>query len=284
MDFTAPARKSVVKDIWVNHSIPGDPLHPTWLEDDTWTVWVSAQTGFLPLSHHCFDFPSEEEAKKFLNACPIGSDFNVSPQAYPDQAHELQSQIEELIDLCSPGARDFEVGEERSPLALDVLEASGVMANLTVSGVVQDFLGEDRVNSLKKQYHNNWEVAAALQYCWLKLPHSSAAYVAARYLFHFYILGDDFTAGYHWRDLEILAYQVEADAAVGQGIRRAARAGGHARAASAKEGRDKILRAMEALVAEGKSVSSAAAIVANRGLGASGSANRKLWDRHKTGT
>lgn len=284
MDFTASARKSVVKGIWVNHSAPGDPLHPDWHKDEVWSVWVVAQIGLLPKSHHCFDCRSEAEATEFLEAFPIGSDFNYAPAAFPDQADEIRKQLESLIDNFAIGARDFAINDDRSSLAFDVLEAAGLMENRSVSAIVCSFLGEHRIEGLKGLYHGNWEVAAIFQYCWLRIPHSSAAFVAASYHFHYYNVGDDFTAGYYWRDLEILAYQIEADAVVGQGVRRAARAGGSARAASAKQNRDKILGAMEILVADGKSVSSAAAIVANRGFGSSASANRKLWDRHKIET
>jgi hypothetical protein len=60
-----------------------------------------------------------------------------------------------------------------------------------------------------------------------------------------------------------------------------ARKGGAARRAETRPKTEYVLAAMKLLVAEGKSVSAAATIAANRRIGTSASANRALWHRHR---
>lgn len=96
-----------------------------------------------------------------------------------------------------------------------------------------------------------------------------------------------FNAGYSAaRNIDELSIKenLERSALQGNAVVAAARAGGEARAAAAKHNREAILSEMARLIGEGKSVSSAALIAANRGIGTSQDANRKAWNRHKSGT
>ena len=64
---------------------------------------------------------------------------------------------------------------------------------------------------------------------------SEAAYVAAAYQYHFYITNDDFSAGYLWRDLEVLVCGVEAAAQSLSDMRKKASDAGGKRSAKARE-------------------------------------------------
>lgn len=80
---------------------------------------------------------------------------------------------------------------------------------------------------------------------------------------------------YRWR------FRFEADVIRGKKGLDSARAGGTERAKSTSLKRLVILKKMEEMVARGHSISSAARLSYQKGLGATPAANRKLWQRHK---
>ena len=102
-------------------------------------------------------------------------------------------------------------GDREEPLAFDVLGDAGIYACRygPLSEEVKESLGKERLYELETSFGENWHIAAAFEYCFLHLPHSSPAFVAASCQFHYYITEDDFSAGYHWRDLEVLVHGVE---------------------------------------------------------------------------
>jgi len=168
----------------------------------------------------------------------------------PDNAwvgHEAarHKAFREMIDRGkAPGAGH--AGDADSPLAFDVLDDAGITKGAGVSQKVRDFLGRQRLGYLKNRFGENWRTAAAYEYCWLNLDSSSPAYVAAAYQFHWYITGDDFAAGYLWRDLECLVHGVESAAVKSFEMRKKAGASGSKKSAKAREARRcSLMRSME---------------------------------------
>lgn len=205
-------RKTVIEEVNVRHTKRGEPFFPPAHlirgdEDasEAWTVFLTTRTGLQPPSVSILTFVDEGELNSFLQDNQLG--------------HELADNegIEhfdrELVQkLISPNSLlGIAAGDRESPLAFEVLADAGI-SNCRygeLSEEVKESLGKERLDELKSAFGENWNVAGAFEYCWLNLPHSSPAFVAASYQFHYYITEDDFSAGYHWRDLEVLVYGVE---------------------------------------------------------------------------
>lgn len=150
-------------------------------------------------------FTDQEKINSFLENYKEGQEITESKRT----EQHANDDVKMLVSPCSP--LRVNAGDEASPLALDVLNDAGITTpqHDRLSEEVLTSIGQDRINELRQIFGENWAVAGAFEYCWLNLPHSSAAFVAASYRFHYYITGDDFSAGYHWRDLEVLIERVE---------------------------------------------------------------------------
>lgn len=148
--------------------------------------------------------------------------------------------VELVRNIMRPGfPLGIAAGDRESPLAFHVLGDAGIYSERfgPLSGEVIDFIGPQRLGEIKELFGGNWQVAAAFEYCWLNLPHSSPAFVAASYQYHHYITEDDFAAGYHWRDLEIMVHGVEAAALKAIETRKRAGESGSAKSAEARKNR-----------------------------------------------
>lgn len=288
MDPREATRRTVVVRREVIRCAPGDSLYPRNLLDeddpsDIWMAFLTTRTGMMPTQTVCWLLRSADEAQSFERDFQVGREIDETGAKAPGKERIRREYIQNMIDgggqLLGVAA-----GDEESGLAFEVLDKAGVTVGLGISRAVTVFLGKQRIGMLKSRYRDNWRVAAVFEYCWLNFPHSSLAYVAAAYQFHHYITHDDFSAGYLWRDLEILANEVETKAEKSTRVVQAAVAGGKARAATTQAARRTIISQMENMVSEGMSVTSAAQVLSRRGVGASAEANRKLWNRHKVGT
>lgn len=241
-DPKAPTRKTIVERIHVRHVPIDDFFFPKWMfsdgtePQDVWNVFMETRTGLMPSNVRIHTFLSEEEATQLLQKYPVGSEileFNAF-QGFKEKKVKL---IRQILDSKFP----FGVcaGDDDSPLAFDMLIDAGIYDRGygLLSKAVSDYLGKQRIGELKNRFGENWSVAAAFEYCWLELPHTSPAFIAASYQYHHYITQDDFSAGYHWRDLEILAHRVEAEATKALETRKRAGTGGSAKSMQARENR-----------------------------------------------
>ena len=166
----------------------------------------------MPEQLSVVSFRTEDEAKKVAARYPTGSEMSdtLGPLLVESP---LRRYIEEIIDRSNPSM--LGAGDAGSSLAWETLKNAGISneRGLAVSHSVLDFLGKKRVDALKKRFGENWEAVAEFEYCWLNLPHSPPAYVAAAYNYHYFITEDDFSAGYLLRDLEYLVHGVESGGA-----------------------------------------------------------------------
>lgn len=255
MEHREAVRKTIVTRVRVNHVASSDPFFPQWAVGErqnvteVWWVSLSTRSGLLPertMHRICF---SKAEADDFVSRNPEGKELNDT--IWPGAEGARQSYIRSMIDggiATSAG----HAGDCESPLAFDVLEKAGVTeaGYGDLSSAVLDCLGKRRIGELKNRFGENWRAAAGFEYCWIKFPESSPAYVAAAYQFHYYITGDDFAAGYLWRDLECLVHGVEAAAVKAIEMRKSAGEKGGKRAEAARARRRiELLCAMEGIVA-----------------------------------
>lgn len=244
MDHTQAIRKTLVVGVDVRHSKPGDPLHPQVAFEDkfeeVWSVFLKTQSGMLPAASSLHLFGSEEDADRFVARFPIGSEVDPKIQWLGMEQRRLNFVRVSLDRKHVPTAQN--AGDWDSPLAFNVLDEAG-LTNFRdgVSKTVLDSLGRQRTGQLKVLFEDNWKIAAVFEYCWLNLPASSPAYVAALYQFQYYINEDDFAAGYLWRDLETLVHGVEAAALGSIEMRKKAGVAGSEKSALARESRRSAL-------------------------------------------
>jgi hypothetical protein len=244
MDHTKAVRKTVVTGINVAHSKSDHPMHFLIASEDkskeAWAVFLRTRSGLLPETTSLYHFYSQADVDAFLSKNPVGSEID-NNAGWLDLEQKRLDFVRGTIDRRSaPGAGN--AGDEESPLAFDVLDDAGLTSFVDgVSDIVLDSLGRQRIQQVKGLFGENWKVAAVFEYCWLHLPQSSPAYIAALYQFHYYITGDDFAAGYLWRDLETLVHGVEAAAINSLEMRKKAGLAGSEKSAQAREARRSAL-------------------------------------------
>ena len=205
-------RKKVIEEVNVRHTKRGEPFFPPAHliggdEDasEAWTVFLTTRTGLQPPSVSVLTFVDQGELNSFLQDNQLGHEL-ADNEGIEQLSREL---VQKLIYPGSP--LGVAAGDREDPLAFNVLGDAGIYACRygLLSEEVKESLGKERLDELEASFGENWNIAAAFEYCFLHLPHSSPAFVAASYQFHYYITEDDFSAGYHWRDLEVLVHGVE---------------------------------------------------------------------------
>lgn len=197
--------------------------------EQVWTVWLDVQEGMLPQTCVWNYFYSKDEAEEYASKHPIGSEF------------PFQTSWEH-ISFDNWAKFDFfpiRRGDQELYLPWKVLQDSGLSDEngLHPSRKVLDFLGQERIRALQSQYGENWTGAAEFEYAFKQLPHSSPAFLAAACRFFYFVLEDDFGAGYLLRDLEVLFYGVESQAAKALEIRKRAGEAGSKKSSQAREKR-----------------------------------------------
>lgn len=250
-DARRATRKTVIEDVNVVHCPQGDPLFPPAHairggEDasEAWTVLLTTRTGLQPPRVSAFTFGDQVQLNNFLQDNQLGKDL-------ADKKGIDHLSKEFVQKLISSGSQlGVAAGDSDASLAFDVLGDAGIYAGRhgPLSEEVKESLGQERLQEIQASFGNNWKVAAAFEYCFLQLPQSSPAFVAAFHQFHYYITEDDFSAGYLLRDLEVLVHRVEETAQ--KAIDRSKKAG-HSGSKKSKQARTlrraKIMDAMETI-------------------------------------
>lgn len=262
MDATAASRNTVVESIWVHHTKRGEAFHPN-LEglgmdaaDEIWTVWIATRAGLLPPANHSVICYTQEAADEYVARHPVGSQIPDGQQRFLALTEDLRNYFEKVIDEWPSGPGPFSAGDGDLFLPMEVLEKAGIRNGIEEPQKVTDFLGKKRVDMLKNTHGDNWCAAAVFEYCLFNLPHTSPAYIAAACEYHYYITGDEFSAGYLLRDLECLSMGVESEAAKAISMRKKAGAEGSKKSTQARERRRaNLMDNMEAVAARNPDLS-----------------------------
>ncbi|MCD1620521.1 hypothetical protein K7H20_20885 [Salipiger manganoxidans] len=287
-DFTSAARKTVVEGIKTLHYKRGDALFPKWAmehEDEpleAWTIFLRLRVGLMPTDIKVFYFLDEKSASDFQKRYFVGREIE-SDLFTPDEIQKKLRFVREVIDGAFPIG--VAAGDAEVPLAYDVLASCGIYDKEygPVSKAVLNFIGKDRFYDLKERFGENWEAVAIYEYCWANFPHSSAAFVAASYKYHHYITGNDFSAGYHWRDLEVLVHDVEREAKKAIETREKAGKGGSKASAKSRELRQlAIMAAIEDVVKRNPDISALGeSAIAQLAVAKATETDSKLWRQGK---
>ncbi|MFV1592634.1 hypothetical protein VWZ88_08680 [Phaeobacter sp. JH20_36] len=212
------ARKTIVKGVSVSHLKPGDPFYPgahmigEEYSGEIWWVRVTTQEGLLPEASHSTYCKSLAEVERIKGTYIVGKEMSGE---HENKWPGLESKRRKFLLAAMDGGytpAGGNAGDEDSPLAFNTLEAAGITDGLKLTKAVLASVGKQRVGELKAKHGENWEAAVTYEYCLLNLPHSSPAFIAAAYQFNWYITGDEFKAGYLWRDLECITSGIELEA------------------------------------------------------------------------
>lgn len=241
-------------------------------------MWVGTRSGLMPEKFSRRIFRTEEDAMAAVERHPVGLEL-------PDVviSHSgLERWSSDYILGTSALGFDATAGDADLQLAWEVLKNSGLKdeSGVSTSQHVSDFFGIDEVNKLKKKFGENWGTVAEFKYCWLNLPHSSPAYIAAACRINSFITHDDFSAGYLLRDLEVLVHGIEAEATKAIEMRKKAGEKGSESSARARKKRvEALMVALEKVAERNPDI---AAVLGPKSLLAiaipeAAAANQSLW-------
>lgn len=249
MTLTNPTRKHIVKEIRVRAEKRGSFGYPPKEAFDggeepetVWVVTLRIQEGLLPEHTVWMYLRSEQEADKVKSEYPVGSE-------YPYVSPFLEIDLDKWIAV---GFFPIAGGDEELYLPWQVLMDAGISDEngLHASKMVLDYLGKERIEELKKKYGENWQAVAEYEYCYKNTSNSSPAFVAAAARFCYFVLENDFKAGYLLRDLEVLVNGVESEAAKAMEMRKkAGGAGGKTSRKARDERRADLIDKIETVAA-----------------------------------
>jgi hypothetical protein len=209
-------RNTVIEKIKVDHSKRGEfgfpPAHLIQGNEEAseaWRVFITTRAGLQPPSVSIMHFTDKGELDSFLSDHLEGQE--LEDREKTKDFDKWQKDCARILISPNSLMLGLAIGDAEQSLASDVLGDAGIYACRygPLSKEVKESLGPERIDELETSFGENWTIAAAFEYCWLHLPHSSPAFVAAAHRFHYYISNDDLSAGYYWRDLEVLVHGVE---------------------------------------------------------------------------
>jgi hypothetical protein len=199
--------------------------------DEILVVHNEVRHGLKPSYTSTKHFYDEKSMYEWIARYPVGTEIDDSK--YPflfDFAEELSPELEYFLSL--------NIAKTYSPLAAETLKKAGLLSDLhRPTDEIIHFLGKEKLDEIHSMHGENWSVMAVMLFCLSNLSKSSAAFLAAIYKYHYYISGDEYTAGYFLRDLEIAIEGVEASAIKALETRKKAGASGSAKSRKARESR-----------------------------------------------
>ena len=205
---TIPNRETIVVSAEIHQGLKcpsGLPIRRvndgTEARKGDWLVAISSKTGMDNISTSLFACESKAEAEKVLKAHPIGENledmekikFLLENEISGEQIHFFISDGESFHGVC-----------------YEVLFDSGVITKgYNTAKIVFDDFSIAEKDAYKSRYGDNWEVALWAAYVLSRYHSTSLAGYAVRIFFCHYILGDDYLAGYLWREMEMVLSESE---------------------------------------------------------------------------
>lgn len=238
MDSTKAQRTILVKSVEVGEKrfLLGEENPSNEEYENPWylTVWI--EEGFLPSESLVYDFKTEAEAIDFAADFTVGGYLDHKIKSHRDSSFRaLTQKMMSNKERRGTFFGKISMGDYETPLALDTLMSAGLCDWSGPSETVIAFIGEKRWEEIAQQFGEHSFHAAIFEYSWINLPHSSPAYVAAAFHFHRYISENYISAGYYWRDLEILTNGMEVVAKKTKTTRENAGAGGTKKSQEAQQ-------------------------------------------------
>ena len=259
-------------DFYINGDIPEN------LDEDDYILLV--KSGLSPIVDDYREFPAKSELE---NIGPFYTSGIAKHTAHNREAWYDMRKHEEPIKLSSLEievfAEDDWYGE-----CFQVLDAHGWMSGLSISKdiltKVKEFEPSIDFAKLFEKYEDNWRYVVYERAAYHLTPPLSRIWYVANMLRLYFIENDDMRLGFLWSEYR-QRMQVEPSVALGRKIVAAAKRGGEARQASTIDRSSQIVSRIQSFIENGHSVSRAATLVADAGIGTSADANRKLFYRAK---
>lgn len=252
-DYRKPTRKKTVVDIQSKHVRRGDVDFP---EDEArrigenveelWLISTTTRTGLAHIEDESFVVWEKELAERLIKQYKISSEV-IHVNLPREQRHAIIREA-----LSQDFKTRFRVKGSGEALARQVLFDDGLLINGhgAPSEEVTTFLSAARIEKLQSLFGKDWQTVAAFEFTSANLPDSSLAFIAAAYLFHLRVSKDYLSAGYYWRDLEILQSEMEEEGQKTIDARkRAGQSGSKSSAGKRMERITHLLEKMEQLVA-----------------------------------
>ena len=209
-------------------------MDPTLTQQTLWTVWVHFRVGFYRSASSVRVFDSERDADVIAGQYPVGLEISQSDQPFPVDFATTYSEGFKSPDLFFAAG-----GDPNFSHIYECLSAAGVIneTSFRPSQKVLDWAGPDRVSWAKMMDPENWSCLIEMEYCTHHFPSSSLAYMAAQFQLNYYILQDDYSAGYIMREIEMALGGIEAIAEKTLAARKSAGEAGRRASQTAKRTR-----------------------------------------------
>ncbi len=201
---------------------------------ELWTVWIHIKVGMDRGTAAVRVFENEGEADAFCNKYTVGMVLDSEESPWPINFEEVfENGFDQNNLLFSAG------GDPNFGLIYDCLSFADVINERTylISDEVLKWAGQQRIDWAKEAQPENWECLIELEYCTYHFPRSSLAFLAAQFQFNYYVLQDDYSAGYLMREIEVILGGAETVAEVAINARKSAGDAGRKASQSAKRNR-----------------------------------------------
>lgn len=224
--YDQPNCRSIVESADVLHLKPGDSARPSFTNEgafkdkDVWILALSIRTGLQKSSNTLRVFYDEAELLSAAKFYSIGKELYEDDLASVLTKDELSMVFDQVIS--GNGSALFPTFDDDGYLSFDIKQKANLLDGCELSNRIYEYFSHEEIANLKELYSDNWEIIANLKYCWCNLPHTSLSFLISLYDYYYYVLRDDFSAGYLLKDIEQLSMGVEAEAAKSLAMREKA--------------------------------------------------------------
>ena len=210
--------------------------------DTVWKARVITQTGLDKEERFLSLFVDANEADSWLAMFALGTKVDEKFRFAGDIRSFVESLGEnaasKLSNLYLNANPDDSFGKYYKALA-----GAGVISEETFdpSPKVIEWLGDQHLKYLKRQFGENWEFVAEYEYTIAHYPPSSLAHLSALFFFYYFVSRDDYCCGYVAKEIEAIRGGAEPLALKSLETRKRAGKGG---GKSSSERRTKCLEAL----------------------------------------
>ncbi|MEP3636148.1 MAG: hypothetical protein ABJN14_02665 [Paracoccaceae bacterium] len=180
-------------------------LYRAILEERTiWQTHILYKSGLYEAQSSFGLHSTYESVEALKSRHPVGSSF--------DPLDFLDSDTKEFDpDGLSPFTLISTFGRGEPPyfLIYDVLHGAGIYENYQPSQDLLEWVGDKGREALERQFGENWQCVAIMDYCVKHFATTSLASLAARVMVADFVSDDQFDMGYASRELEVLASGIE---------------------------------------------------------------------------
>ncbi len=189
-----------------------------------WVVVVKTVTGLDDPASDILVFQDENSAKQYMADNPVGSDQSNGP--FPKD-FDCMEWYKKAGNLPFP---EFDSDDFAMP-CYSALSDAGIIdpVNFSINADLLEGVSSEKLNWLKKTFGDSWEIVLEAEYVIRHYPMNSLAGYAIQIFYHLFVLGNEITSGYLWREMKMVLSGAEEIAIQEKSTReKAGRGGGKA--------------------------------------------------------